>query len=390
MMRGSKALLPLVALALGVLGAVGLLATAPAVETREAERVPPRVNVVEVRAESLDLTVRTHGTVAPRTESHLVPEVSGRVLWVSPSLASGGFFEEGEPLVRVDPRDYEVVLERAKAALARTESEHRRASRELERRRGLAERDYASPAELDTSVSSERVAAAAVREARAVLEQAARDLGRSELVAPFKGRVREESVDVGQFVNRGAPIATLYAVDYVEIRLPIPDDELAFVDLPILGRAGEERSGPEVILRATFAGASHLWRGRIVRTEGEIDPKTRMVHAVAHVEDPYGRAAEGGRPPLAVGLFVEAEIVGRHLESVIALPRAALRGDDRVLVVDGESRLRFRSVDVLRRSGERVVIRAGLEPGERVCVSQLDTFVEGMLVRPRLLGPEAS
>lgn len=378
----AKLLLPVAVLLLGFLGALALMATKPGLETRPPEVPPPLVRVVSVQPEARQLSVITHGTVAPRTETDLLPEVSGPVVWVSSALVSGGFFEAGEPLLRIDPRDYEVALEQRRASLARAESEHKRARKELVRRRGLAEREVASASQLDDALNAERVAAAALREARAVLEQAERDLGRTEIKAPFAGRVREERVDVGQFVNRGAPIAKLYAVDYAEVRLPVPDDELAFLDLPLLYRGESvDGDGPEVLLRARFAGSEHTWRGRIVRTEGEIDAKSRMVHVVARVDDPYGRTQDPSRPPLAVGLFVEAEILGKQAENVVVLPRAAMRDMDQVLVLDEESRLRFRRVEVLRTAHDQVVVRSGLAPGDQVCISPLEMVVDGMRVR---------
>jgi multidrug efflux pump subunit AcrA (membrane-fusion protein) len=193
---------------------------------------------------------------------------------------------------------------------------------------------------------------------------------------------------VGQFVSRGSPIGRLYAVDYAEIRLPIPDEQLAFIDLPLARRDDASLDdAPRVRVRARFAGANHTWEGRIVRTEGEIDRRSRMVHAVARVEDPYGLGADGKRAPLAVGLFVEAEIQGHLARGATVLPRSALRDGNRVWVVDADDRLRFREVDVLRVYGSEVVIRDGLRQGERVCVSPLLTVVDGMQVRA--LGPPA-
>jgi RND family efflux transporter MFP subunit len=381
MKRRLKLLLPLAIVVTGVLGAIALVATRPDVETQSPEALPRLVRVVEVTPQTVQLRVTTHGAVAPRTESDLVPEVSGPIVWVSPSFTSGGFFEAGDLLVRIDPRDYQVALELARASLARAESELERETRELARQQNLAEREIASPAKLDAALTAERVARAARRQARANLEKAQRDLERTEIRAPFKGRVRERTADVGEFVNRGAPMAQLYATDFAEIRLPISDDELAFLDLPLWYRDGASDSdGAPVELRAHFAGAEHTWQGRVVRTEGEIDPKTRMVHVIARVEDPYRRS--GDRPPLAVGLFVEAQILGRSTENVVTVPRAAMRGTDRLLVADGEDRLRIRRVQVVRADREQVVIRSGLEPGDRVIVSPVEAAVDGMKVRP--------
>jgi RND family efflux transporter MFP subunit len=359
-----------------------MIAARPQVETKRPDAQLPLVRILPARIEDVRLTVRTQGTVAPRTESDLVPEVSGRVEWVSPSLVAGGFFEDGEALLKIDSRDYDMALRTAEAAVARHASELRLAIANRKRSRELAGREIVSAASLDESENAARVAEAALHEARTAVEKAQMDLGRTEIRAPFLGRVREKKVDVGQFVSRGAPVARLYAVDYAEVRLPIPDYEIAFLDLPLAYRGeGDMTLGPVVILRADFAGARHEWRGRIVRTEGEIDPRTRMVHAVAQVEDPYGHSAQEERPPLAVGLFVEAEIVGLDAKGVVLVPRSAMRTADELLIVDEGDRLQFRRVAVLRADGETVVVRSGVAAGERICVSPLEAAVDGMAVR---------
>ncbi len=224
-------------------------------------------------------------------------------------------------------------------------------------------------------------AAASLAAAEAALERAERNLRRTGVRAPFAGRVRAKLTDIGEYLAPGVPVASVFSVDYAEIRLPIPDAELAYVDLPVDYR-GEtaQQTGPVVHLYADFAGSRHHWEGRIVRVEGEIDPQSRMIHAIAQVADPYGKV-EGKDPmPLAVGLFVEAEIEGHEVENVYILPRAAIRGDQ-VLVVDDEDRLRFRDVEILRNDRKNVVISAGLSPGDRVSVSTMQAVSDGMKVR---------
>ena len=177
-------------------------------------------------------------------------------------------------------------------------------------------------------------------------------------------------------------MATIYAVDYAEVRLPLPDDQLAYVELPLHYRGETQRQkGPRVTLRADFAGETFEWTGRIVRTEGEIDPGSRMVHAVAQVKNPYGRGDDPDRPPLAVGLYVEAEIEGATAEGVAVLPRSALRGRSQVLVITPEDRLEFRDVDLLRTTRDEIYVRGGLKEGERVCLSPLEAVTDGMQVR---------
>jgi RND family efflux transporter MFP subunit len=358
-------------------------------EPAPASTSAPLVRVERVQPAPFEFVVRAHGTVAPRTESDVVPQVSGPVVWVSPALASGGFFEQDEPLIRIERADYEVAVESARAAVARAESEFSRAQVELGRQSKLAKQSVASASRYDDAVNTKRVAEAALREARALLERAERDLERTEIRAPYAGRVRQESVDVGQFVTRGTPIARIYAVDYAEVRLPIPDAELRYLDLPMLYRGDDQTPpGPEVRLTARFAGRRHGWTGRVVRTEGEIDARSRMVTVVVQVDDPYGRAGDAAiaasaetRPPLAVGLFVEAEIRGRRVEDAVVLPRTALRGDDRVFVVDAEGRLHFRDVEVLRSERDQIVVGTGLAADEEVVVSAMAAPVDGQQVR---------
>ncbi|MCH7868159.1 MAG: efflux RND transporter periplasmic adaptor subunit [Myxococcales bacterium] len=377
-----KLLVPALVLILSSLGAFLLVATAPSVENIVPEHAVTAVRVRDPQPQSVQMLVRTQGTVAPRTESTLVPEVSGRVVWVSPVLVSGGFFKEGEALLRIQQRGYNMTVARARVAVARAASEVEFAADELERQQSLSARSVASAVQLSEARRNDQVARANLTDAKLALEQAEWDLERTEIRAPYDGRVREERVDVGQVVSPGASVATLYATDYAEIRLPIADYQLAYLDLPRHPMAADVEF-PTVHLRARFAGKEHTWRGTVVRTEGEIDPKSRMVHVIARVADPY--AVEPGnedKPPLTVGLFVQAEIEGPVVENIIIVPRYAMRDQDHILVIDREDRLRERKVEILRIDGDDVLIVGALEPGERLCVSPLQVVVDGMRVIP--------
>jgi RND family efflux transporter MFP subunit len=379
-----KIALPVAVLVAGIVGTVSLVAARPRVETRAPRRPVPLVEVTVVKPGPRRVVVMAQGTVSPRSESELVAEVSGRVEWVSTSLASGGFVEPDEVLVRIDPGDYEVAVERALASLERADSETATAEAELARVERMASDGVVSPSRLDAARNAARVASAARREAAAAVRQSRRDLERTEVKAPFTGRVRAKHIGVGQFVSRGTPVARVYAVDYAEVRLPLSNEDAAFLDLPIDYRGGDEPGapGPRVRLRSSFAGETHEWSGRIVRTEGEIDPRTRMIHAVARVEDPYARREDDpGRPPLAVGMFVEAEIEGRVLENAIAIPRSALRGRDQVVVVDADAKLRNRRIEILRRDREKVIVASGLASGDRVSTTPMALAVDGTVVR---------
>ncbi len=376
-MSRRSAILPLCLLVLGVAASAFLVRGQPAAKTGPPELAPPLVRVLPVEAETLRLRVRSQGTVSPRTESDLVAEVGGRVVEVGPGLEPGAFFRAGEVLARLDPRDVELRVARARAGLARAIAEAEFARATFERQRALRGQGIASDAILDESHRAARIAEARRREAEVDLEAARVDLARTEVVAPFDGRTRTNSVDVGGFVSVGAPVARIYAVDHAEVRLPIPDAELAFLDLD-LGAEPAGETAPEVTLRARFAGRQHEWLGRLVRTEAEIDPRTRMVHAIARVPRPYESAA---RPPLAAGLFVEAEILGRKVEGVVRVPRSALDTSGHLWVVDAQDRLRRRSVRVLRFEGDSALVADGLVAGERVSLLEPRLAREGLAVR---------
>jgi RND family efflux transporter MFP subunit len=350
-------------------------------QSRQLEAPPVSVRVVEVDPGPARLQVHAQGTVSPRTESDLVPEVSGNVVWMSPDLVSGGYFAAGETLLRIDDRDYRSAAERADASLERARADLELARFEYERARDLYDRSLISQADLESREREARVAEAAVTDAQLVVATAERDLGRTELKAPFTGLVRSEQVDLGQFVSRGAPIAKIYATDYLEVRLPIADEELAYLNIPLDHRGEFDAADrPEVSLSAEFAGKEQVWNARLVRTEAEIDPGTRMVYAIARIDAQDLASAQTIAPP--VGLFVQAAIDGLEVDNVVVLPRSALRDGEYVLVVDSENRVSLRHVDVLRVYRDQVYITGGLNAGERVSVSILQTVVEGMRVLP--------
>ena len=377
-----RVVLPLAVLLVAVVAAVVLVRTRPPVATQPPTIEPPGVRVHQVTLGEVPLTVISQGTVRPRTESQLVSEIAGRVIWVAPSFAEGGFFEANDVLVRIDTFDYEQAIVAARSQLAQA----RLMLAQEEAEADVAAREWADlgrgdPRELTLRKPQLEDARASVAAAEASLERAERDLERAQIVAPYAGRVRRKDVDVGQFVTVGAAVATIYAVDTAEVRLPLPDEELAFLNLPLSYRDATNQSTPAVTLRATFAGETHEWQGRIVRTESEIDPVSRMVHVVAEVDDPYAAGPNPNRPPLAVGMYVEAEIEGRMARDVAVVPRAALRGAGQVVVVGPDDRISFRNVDILRTTTATMLVRDGLVPGELVAVSPLDAATEGMRVQ---------
>jgi len=370
-------IIPVFILGIFLFLAATLMATAPVLEPSSVEKLATTVRVVEIQPKSIQLKVNSQGSVMPSTESQLIPEVSGKVSWMSPNLVAGGYFDNQEILIRVDDTDYKTKLDRAQANLTRAEAEQQHNEFEYRRMQSLVKRNLVSRSQLENALRAFRVAEASLQDATANFNQAEQDLSRTQIRAPFAGLVRAENVDIGQFVSRGNPIATIYAGDQAEVRLPIADRQLAFLNIPVSIR-GEipQEFQPEVTLTAQYAGQILEWKGNIVRSEAEIDVSSRMVQLVARVE------SSSNPVPLSIGLFVSAEIEGLAADNIVVLPREALRNNNQVLVVDKENRLRFRKIDTLRLYQDDLLIRSGLEAGERVCVSPIQTVIEGMKVNP--------
>lgn len=374
-------ILPVVVVAVGALGMFGLLSARPELETVRRETPAPLVRVTTVELGSERLTIQASGTVRPRTELRVVAEVEGRVTAVSPRLVEGAQVAADEVLVELDRRDYELALVRAQAELARARAALQREEAEAEvAREQWHDLGSGEPSELALRQPQLAEARAGLSAAEAAVADAELDLERTRVRSPFDARVRSEQVDVGQFVARNTELARLYPTDRVEVVLAVADAELFALEHDALRGEG---TPPPVELRADFGGAERLWHGRVVRSEGEIDVATRTVRLVAEVDDPFVLAPgdDPARVPLELGLYVRATILGRTLPDIARLPRAALRPGDVVFVIDGEDRLWRREVEVVRRDRESIYVSAGLQSGERVCLSPLETAVDGMRVR---------
>ena len=342
----------------------------PPPQTREVAAVHPLVEVIPLEETAVDFRVTTQGTVRPRTETVLSAEVSGAIVWVSPRFVAGGVFEAGEELLRVDPTNYRVAVEQAEALLKQRRIEYEGAEK-LKLKGYRAEADLAS-------------AAAALATARAELTRAKRDLERTRITLPYDGMVRAKEADIGQYVNPGTRLAVTFATDYAEIRLPLTDQDLAFVDLPAPGALTEDGTveGPAVRLTAEREGRVGTWQARIVRTEGVVDETNRVTYAVARVQDPYGLHSDNAaRMPLPIGTFVAAEIDGVTMENIVRVPRRALRANDQLLFVDEDSRLRIRPVDVIRADAEYAYLHRDSVEGERITLTALESPINGMRVR---------
>jgi RND family efflux transporter MFP subunit len=381
-----------------VLVGAGSIAFITVANKVEPERRAPRVALMRVEFVSLapsdfEVWVKSRGTVRPRTESTLLPEVSGSITELSTKFRAGEFFEPGDVLLRIDPRNYqsevtvaEASLAQARAALAEEQARSAQAQREWKR---LGEKGVVD----DLVLRKPQLAGAQaqVRSAQAGLARSRLNLERTVIRAPYAGRVLQQNVDVGQYVSPGTTLARVYAVEYAEVRLPLSNRQLDFVDVPEIYRdesPAERAPGAALELTARIGSRIHTWRGQVVRAEGAIDTQSRQIFVIGQIEDPYGKTNEG-RPPLKVGQFVEARIRGRTLRGVYVIPRSALRAGAQVHTLDAADRVRSRVVEIVYSDEQHAVVSKGLSPQERLVITALGAGMEGQQVKPASAGNKA-
>ena len=376
-------------LIVAILGGAGIVAGGmvymrPEVERKAPESVVARVEVVEARAEDRPAVVRATGTVEPARQVSLMPQVSGRIVWMSDELMPGTRVAKGTVLARVDPTDYELALEQVRSQLRAAELEL-----ELERgRRDVAAKEWVllgdgEEAPLALREPQLRAAQQNLTAARAGVKQAEINLQRTFLVVPFNAVVLDESLDVGQVVGPNTMAVTLLGTDEVWVRVSIPVDQLAAIELPT-----DEHPGSSTRVEQRLAAGSVVRDGSVAKLLAQLDVATRTAQLLVVVPHPMD-GAEGGIP-LLPGAYVDVTIDGRVMSDVITIPRTALDGADKVWVVEQEGSLGSRTVRVGWREAADVVVTEGLESGSRVVVSPLAYPIEGMPVEPVAASDRAS
>ncbi len=378
-MRLLKRFLPLVILVVAVVLTWVLIISRPEPPRQDAAVTSPLVQVEPARLVAAQFLIRTQGTVQPRTETVLVAEVSGVITQVGEAFNAGGFFRAGEVLLRIDSRDYDAALRRAEAAVANRQAllaqEQARAEQALRDWENL--RRPGTPSDLVLRKPYVAEAQANLRSAQADLQRARVDMDRTVIRAPYDGLLREKRVDVGQYVSTGSALALAWATDAGEIRLPLTEHDASFVQLPAYG----DEAGLAITLGARAAGQARSWPARIVRSESVIDERSRVLYAVARIDDPYNLVAGHDGGPLSFGTFVHADLPASIGAAAVTVPRLAIRAGNQVMVVDEQDRLRLRPITIVRADTDHAYIDTGVHAGERVVVSSLDAPVDGMVVR---------
>ncbi|MCX7068603.1 MAG: efflux RND transporter periplasmic adaptor subunit [Methylococcales bacterium] len=372
-MRQLKIILPIILLALGGAGAYALIATKPVLEPEKPIDTIPVVSVITVQPETLQLNVASQGVIKPRHELELSTEVSGKVLYLHPNFVTGGFFNHDEVLVRIDPRDYDAAIVQAQAQIA--EAKRLLATEQAQAEQAKTEWQAlgkGQPSVLAMREPQLAEAHAKLKAAESTLIQANNRRSRCEIHALFAGRFTSKTVSLGQIIQTGEKLARLYATDIAEVRLPVALEQLAYLDITLNEKT--KQNPVKVTLTAQLAGVNQTWQAHIVRTEGMVDENTGVLYLVAEVQ-------QKDQAPLLNGLFVQADIQGKTLDNIFALPQQAINAAHTVLIVDKDQHLHSRQLEVLRSEDSRVLIQQGLQAGERIITAGIDLPIEGMTVQ---------
>lgn len=373
-----KIITPIVILA-ALFGIAWLISANPPQAPRRGGDDGPQLTVetVTLKPVRYEIQLESYGTVQPRTRSQLVSQVNGQIVEISDQFREGGYFSQGDALLRIDDRDFAADVDIAKATLLDAEQ----ALAEAEARTSQALADWVAlgnegePPALVARKPQLMAAQARVASAQAALTKARLSLERTVITAPFDGRVLSQSVDLGQVVSPNTALGEVFATDRMEVRLPLRDRDLPFIDLPRADGDAPETTAP-VRLVSTL-GDNAEWLGQLSRTESAIDPNARQLHVIAQLDD---MMSEGGDVPVRVGQYVAAQVQGKTIEDALIVPNAVITQGTFVFVVE-DNVLNRRRVDVLWQNDVESLIGGGVVAGEQVVITQLGQVSTGTRVR---------
>jgi len=380
------------ALSIGVIVAavaVALILVATKEEPPRAEKPleGTLVEVIQINATRHDVDLHAKGTVVPAQEIVLQAELGGRVIWQSPELVAGGRFKADQPILRIDPRDYQLAVESHRSKVNRAKLDL-----SIEARRGaVAKREWNAFGEMDVSDEQRALAQRepqleasrlALKAAQSALKKAQLDLTRTTLRAPFDAMVVTESVDPGQLISPQTAVARLVGTNEYHVQVSVPVASLKTVrartpDEPGSAAKVVQRVGQETIERDA----------EVIRQLPDLDPGGAMARLLLNIENPLG---ERSGLPLLLGSFVDVAVAAQPIHDAIRLPRVALRNGRSVYVMNDRDLLEIREVQIAWTEPDAVLVTGGLEPNDRVVTSRIATPVPNMLLRTAEQMPEAA
>ena len=351
------------------------------VQPDPVEELPPPDVIIEILTpKDFQVQISSNGTTTPLTQTVLTAEVGGEVIYRSKKFAEGASVIEGEILAKIDDTDLQLQYKNALLQLANAEVQY-----SLQ----LAEAEVAKEAwdKIGDGVASDltlkkpqlKQAEAFLEVAKAQVSAAAKKLNKTEIIAPYAGRIQNVNIDLGTTIIPGQPVGAMYTSSEIEITLAVKDNDLQFLSIPMDGRKLNPSEQASVVIESFYKGKTQSWEGKLERVDGVIDPITRMINLIAVFKNDF---IETDKPNLPIGLFVEAKIDGITLKNIFEIPINSISKDNEVYIVDKDNQLELRKLTVLKKYSEFVIIKDGLRAGERIVTSKLSTASNGIKVNP--------
>lgn len=351
------------------------------VQPDPVEEAPAPDVIVEILTpKDFQIQISSNGTTTPLTQTVLTAEVGGEVIYRSKKFSEGSSVIEGEILAKIDDTDLQLQYKNALLQLANAEVQH-----SLQ----LAEAEVAKEAweKIGDGVASDltlkkpqlKQAEALLEVAKAQVSSAEKKLNKTEIVAPYAGRIQSVNIDLGTTIIPGQPVGALYTSSEIEVTLAVKDNDLQFLSIPMDGRKLDPSEQALVEIRSFYKGKNQTWIGRLERVDGVIDPVTRMINLIAVFKNDF---IETDKPNLPIGLFVEAHIDGIILKDIYSIPVNAISENNEVYIVNNDNELVLRQLSILKKYSDFVIVKDGLKAGERIVTSKLSTASNGIKVNP--------
>ena len=351
------------------------------VQPDPVEEAPAPDVIIEILTpKDYQIQISSNGTTTPLTQTVLTAEVGGEVIYRSKKFSEGSSVIEGEILAKIDDTDLQLQYKNALLQLANAEVQY-----SLQ----LAEAEVAKEAwkKIGDGVASDltlkkpqlKQAEALLEVAKAQVSSAKNKLNKTEIVAPYAGRIQSVNIDLGTTIIPGQPVGAMYTSSEIEITLAVKDNDLQFLSIPMDGRKLNPSEQASVVIESFYKGKTQSWEGKLERVDGVIDPITRMINLIAVFKNDF---IETDKPNLPIGLFVEAKIDGITLKNIFEIPINSISKDNEVYIVDKDNQLELRKLTVLKKYSEFVIIKDGLKAGERIVTSKLSTASNGIKVNP--------
>ena len=345
------------------------------------EPSPIDVNVQILTPVDYEIKIKSTGTTTPITQTILTSEVGGEVIYRSKKFSEGSSVISGEILAKIDDTDLQLQYKNALLQLASAEVQFAVQEAEAEIAQEAWEKVGEGTAEeLVAKKPQLKQAKAALEVAKAQVDSAEKKLNKTEISAPYTGRIQNINIDLGSTILPGQPVGSMYTSNEIEVTLSVKDSDLQFLDIPMDGRKLNPDQKSLVVIKSLYKGTMQEWEGNLERVDGVIDPMTRMIKLIANFKNNF---IEDSQPILPIGLFVEAEISGKTLMDVFIVPNTALTPNGELLVVNKDNELEIRKVNIITKTKDYILVQEGMMPGERIVVSKLSIATNGMLVNPR-------